>query len=321
MQSVVRKAVLLLVALVVPGVALAAATGPSLKLVSSPRAYQGKPYAASVTAGGAACALTVRYADGARQAGLVGAPGANGRVTWKWTVPQLTAPGTAVLSARCGTSTAKRKITVVGSLVPPKIVVTKSGWSVRQRLGGSTVSYGLLLKNTSPNVNALKISVQVNFVMADSFLIGTATQSVSFIGAGQTYNHAGQLAFPGAAPIAKLEFVILVGTREKAAKTPQPGIDNVAAVPLAFDPAWTGWVQGEVVNDQAKLTLKNSNLSAVLFDGAGNVLGGATGSAYNVLPPGTRQVFKLTNGADSVPYSKVASIAVSAIPTWETPTP
>ena len=96
-----------------------------------------------------------------------------------------------------------------------------------------SASYGLLLRNTSPNVNALKVSVQVNFVLADSRLVGTATQFVPSIGAGETYNYAGQLAFPGTAPIAKLEFVIIVGARQKTAKTPRPGIDNVRDHPFA----------------------------------------------------------------------------------------
>ena len=321
MQSFARRAALVALALVVPGAALAAASGPSLKLLGPGRAYQGKPYTVSVASKGAACSLSVRYSDGAKENAFAGTRGANNRVTWKWTLPQFTAPGPALLSARCGAATGTRKITVVGSLIPPKIVVAKSGWSVRPRAIGATLSYGVLLKNTSPNVNALKVNVQVNFVLADSKLIGTATGQVTSIGAGQTYNYAGQLAFPGTAPVAKLEFVIMVGAREKAAKVPQPGLDNVAVVPGQFDPTWTGWVQGEVVNDQVALMLRNTNLSAVLFDAAGNVIGGATGSAYNALPPGTRQVFKITNGIDSIPYSKVASVSISAIPNWQATAP
>jgi hypothetical protein len=322
MQFVLRRAALVVLALVVPGAALAAASGPSLKLVGSARAYQGKPYSVSVTSKGASCALTVRYSDGAKQTGLLAVKAANGRVTWKWTLPQLTAPGQALLTARCGRSSGSRKITVVGSLIPPKILVTKSGWSVRERaFAGSTVSYGVLLRNTSPNVNAMNVNVQVNFVLADSKLIGTAAKQIPSIGAGETYNFADQMAFPGAAPIAKLEFVILVGAREKAQRTPRPGLDNVAVVPGQFEPAWAGWVQGEVVNDHTKLMLRSASLSAVLFDAAGNVLGGATGAAYNPLPPGTRQVFKLTSGIDSIPYAKVASVAISATPSWETNAP
>ena len=322
MQFVLRRAALLALALVVPGAALAAATGPSLKLVASARAYQGKPYTVSVATKGASCALTIRYADGATQNGLFGAKGPNGRVTWKWTLPQLTAPGPALLSARCGRSTGTRKITVVGSLIPPRILITKSGWSVRARaFAGATVSYGVLLRNTSPNVNALNVNVQVNFVLANSKLIGTATKQIPSIGAGETYNFADQLAFPGDAPIAKLEFVILVAAREKAQKAPRPGLDNIAVVPGQWEPAWTGWVQGEVVNDHTKLMLRSTSLSAVVFDAAGNVLGGATGAAYNPLPPGTRQVFKLTSGIDSIPFAKVASVAISATPSWETNAP
>ncbi len=158
-------------------------------------------------------------------------------------------------------------------------------------------------------------------MLADSKPIGTATQWVAAIGAGETYNYAGQLAVPGAAPIAKLEFVIPVGARQKTHKLPRPGLDNIAVVLGQFEPSWARWVQGEVVHNHPKLMLKSTEFSAVLFDAARNVVGGVTGSAYNALPPGTRQVFKLSNGIDSIPYSKVASVAISAIPSWEEPTP
>jgi hypothetical protein len=325
MQPALGRYALLLAALLAPGAALASsgsASSPAVKFLSAGRAYQGKPYSVMVAVKtGTTCTLAARYADGVAQSGLGTAPAASGKATWKWTVPPVAAPGPARLTARCGSASAKRIITVVGTLIPPKIAVVKSGWSVRQRQVGSAVSYGVLLKNTSPNANALKVSVQVNFVLADNKLIGTATQSVPLISAGTTYNHAGSLQFPGAAPIAKLELVIIVGAREKAQRLREPAVDNIAAVPQSFDPAWTAWVQGEVINDHPSLALKSVQLSAVMFDVNGNVLGGATGGAYNLLPPGTRQVFKLSSGADAVPFAKVASSAVSALPTYEIATP
>ncbi len=302
-------------------VSAAAAAGPAVSFTGAKRAYQGKPYSVTLGVKKAAgtCTLTVKYMDGALQSGLTSAPVAGGKATFRWTVPQLAAPGPARLTARCGGATAKWGITVVGTLIPPKIVVVKSGYSVRQFQLGSTVSYGVVLKNTSPNANALNVSMQVNFVMADSHLIGTATQPIPLINAGSTYNYAGSLYFSGTAPVAKLEFVIIVGTREKSKKVPNPSLANVAWVPQQFDPLWTGWVQGEIINSHPSYTLKNTQLSAVLFDARGNVLGGATGSAYNVLPPGTRQVFKLTSSVDAIPYAKVASVDISLTPTWETP--
>jgi hypothetical protein len=82
----------------------------------------------------------------------------------------------------------------------------------------------------------MKVSVQVNFVLADSKLVGTATQLVSSISVGETYNYAGQLSFPGAAPIAKLEFAIIVAARAKAQKMPRPRLDNIRVIPGQFDP-------------------------------------------------------------------------------------
>jgi hypothetical protein len=299
----------------------AGAGRPALQFDGAKRAYQGKPYAISLqTKQTGTCTLKVKYADGQLQQGITASRGA-ARVTFRWTVPELAAPGAATLTARCGSKSATQRVTVVGTLIPPRIVVVKSGYSVRTRQLGSTVSYGVVLKNTSPNANALKVSIQVNFVMADSHLVGTATQQIPVINAGSTYNYAGSLGFPGAAPVAKLEFVIIVGNREKAKAMPNPTLSNVAWVAQQFDPAWTAWVQGEVINSHPSFTLRNTLLSAVFFDAQGNVIGGATGSAYNVLPPGTREVFKLTNSVEAVPYAKVASVAVSTIPTWDTTTP
>ncbi len=143
------------------------------------------------------------------------------------------------------------------------------------------------------------------------------------IGAGETYNYAGQLAFPGAAPIAKLEFVILVGAREKAREDCRGrGSTTSRSIPGQFEPAWAGWVQGEVVNNHAKLMLKSTEpLGRAVRRCRERASGARPASAYNALPPGTRQVFKLTNGIDSIPYSKVASVAISATPSWETNAP
>jgi hypothetical protein len=320
-----RRYVLALVALLAPGAAFAAsgdASAQGVRFVSAGRAYQGKPYSVRIAAkAGASCTLSVRYADGAAQSGLGSKQATSGSATWTWTLPAVAAPGPARLGARCGAGSAKRTITVVGTLIPPKISVVKSGWSVRQRTIGSSVSYGVVLKNQSPNADALNVSVQVNFKLADNKLIGTATQPIAAIGAGSTYNHAGSLQFPGAAPIADLELVILVGSRAKAQRLREPAVDNVAAVPQTFDPAWTAWVQGEVINGHTSLALRSVQLSAILFDARGNVLGGATGGAYNLLPPGTRQVFTISIGADSVPFDRIASVAVSRVPTYESIAP
>ena len=119
------------------------------------------------------CTLAVTYKDGVvEQLGRTFAR--LGRASWEWRVPEVAQPGRARLVASCtGAGSVTRSITVVGTLLPPKIVVVDQGFSVRARTTGSEASFGLMLRNTSPNADALNVYVLVNFVMADGQAIGT----------------------------------------------------------------------------------------------------------------------------------------------------
>jgi hypothetical protein len=215
------------------------------------------------------------------------------------------------------------KLLVVGSLIPPKMSVVKDGFSVRVKTGGrADVSYGVLIQNHSPNADALDVNVLVNFVLADNHLIGSASNRVSLIEAGSTYALGNNLAFPGAAPVARLEIVISVGHSSRHVNH-APAVDNITIEPATSpaDIGYVGDVAGELINNDSHLTLSGASYSAVIFDAAGNILGGGNGSSYgSPLPPGTREVFKLLRGFTDIPFEKAASATVSAIPSWQTGT-
>ncbi len=282
------------------------------------RALQGKEVAIGVaTRPGVTCQLSVQYAGGERQGGLLRTSAVGGRAVWRWVVPEEVTAGPARVVASCGRAgSATRALLVVGSLIPPKITVVQKGFSIRTRtFGGSTVSYGLLLKNESPNADALNVTVMVNFVMPDDHLIGTDAHSVAVLPAGVTYAYGSALRFPAGAPVDRLEVVIQVGGRQKRAKQ-QPALAAVRVLPSLSEPAWIGEVDGEVINDHPTLMLRNTVLSAVVFDAFGNIVGGGTGSTFGTLPPGTRQVFKMTSGFDAIPSVNAASVQVSALATY-----
>src|SRR5581483_10441773 len=176
------------------------------------------------------------------------------------------------------------------------------GYSIRPGLSsGSTVSYGLLLVNDSQTEDALDVSVLVNFVEPSGHLFGSASTTISAIGAGQTYALGDSLSFPGAAPVVRLEPVIQVGAHTKASQR-LPQVVNAHVEPSTFEPAWLGSVEGEVSNVDPSLILRSAHLSAVVFDGAGNVIGGGNGFVFAPLPPNTREFFKLSNGFRSIPF-------------------
>jgi hypothetical protein len=278
------------------------------------RVLQGKEVTVTVaTRAGAMCQLAVAYAGGEKQDGLARLYASRGRASWSWTVSEAVTAGPARVTASCGRAgTASRSFVVVGSLVPPKIAVEQQGFSVRERISGSVVSYGLMLKNLSPNVDALNVYVLVNFVMANGRLIGTDAHTVGVLPAAKIFAYGGWLSFPASAPVERLEVVIQVGGRQKGA-THQPALAAVRPVPSLYDPGWVGEVDGEVINDHQTLTLRNTTMWAVVFDAAGNIVGGATGSAFATLPPGTRQVFKLISGVSAVPIVNADHVVVSAL--------
>jgi hypothetical protein len=266
---------------------------------------------------GVRCSLAVRYADGSRQRGLPSVQAVGGRASWRWTVPITTKAGRATATASCGRAgRVKRRIMVVGQVIAPHITVLKRGWSVRANpYGGTSLSYGALLANDSSVYDALKVYVIVNFVMADNHLIGTTTTTLNGIQAGTQYALGGDLSFPGAAPVDRMEITVQVGGHQRS-NMPMPALANIHVVPDPYDPGWVGSVEGELLNGQAALSLQSAQLSAIVLDEAGNILGGGTGYTYAPLPPATREVLKMTGGFRAIRVEHAVSALVSIQPSW-----
>jgi hypothetical protein len=315
-----RSALVFAVVVVASGLAAAAlaAKPASLRITAPGRVFQGKVVVVTATSKSLGCKLSVRYSNGETQAAMTPTRASKEGVSWQWKVPDFAAAGQARLTVACpGARKATRSVIVVGNLIPPKVTVVKQGFSPKVQGSRESVSYGLVLQNTSPNANALGVGVLVNFVLPDGHLIGSVSKSIPIINAGSTYNLGGDVGFNGNPAIAKLEIVIDPGGRARSAKTFLPGLDNVHLVPNSSEPSWLGSVEGDIVNVHPTLTLNNSSMSCVVLDGNGNVLGGGSGSAYFKLLPGTRSFFKITGGLGEIPFNKAASVSISLIPNYE----
>jgi hypothetical protein len=284
------------------------------------RVVQGNPATVSVTVSpaGANCSISVRYKSGAKQKGLKSVTAAGGRASWTWTVPRLVQPGLTHVSVSCsGAGRANRTLMVIGQVLPPKIDVVQTGWSVRNYpYGGSGVSWGVILANTSKTQDAKDVQILCNFVMSDNRLIGSMTARISDIAADSKHAAGGELTFPGGAPIARLEVVVKIGKGGPATHT-KPGISFVRLLPAPLDPGWTGSVEGEVQNDSPSRTIQFVELSTVVFDASGNIIGGGNGFGAASLPPAARMFLKITNGMRPIWYGKAASALVSVVPTYQ----
>ena len=192
----------------------------------------------------------------------------------------------------------------------------QTGWSARPYpFGGTGVSWGVILSNTSKTQDAQDVEVLCNFVMADNRLIGSATQRIADISADSKFATGGMLQFPGAAPIARLEIVVHIGKGGPVTRV-KPGISFIRVMPSSFEPAWTGEIDGEVQNDDPARTIQYVELSGVVFDAEGNILGGGTGFGIATLPPAARMAMKISGTFSPIPYAKAASAMVSVVPRY-----
>ena len=191
---VIRKVLVVgIVALAAAGSAGAKSAPPRFGFIPQ-RVFQGKQASISVLAprAGVPCTLAVAYANGAKQDGLASVVADSGRAQWTWTLP-LTAPvGPAVASVSCGGSARiTRRFTVVGGTVlPSKLEVAAQGWSQRPDTfgSGSSVSYGVQLRDPTAKRDATGVTVQVNFLDAAGTVLGTASSNIPTIGASTMFN-------------------------------------------------------------------------------------------------------------------------------------
>jgi hypothetical protein len=200
----------------------------------------------------------------------------------------------------------------------PRVVADKQGFSQRPaRFGtGSSFSYGIFLRNTSTTQDAVSVYVLVNMVAANGLLIGTATRTISLIGAGQTFALGDSMSLRTQVAVAKLELTIRLGAHQVKQPQNHPEFANVRIVPDESDLGWVSEVDGEVLNTVPGMTLTNTRLSIVLLDAAGNPVGGGTGSTYAALPSGSRMVFLATSGFNAVPLDRALTPVVSAESTY-----
>lgn len=317
MMRVAHVSVLAAAALAVSAGA-ASAGGSIVDFVSMPgHVVQGNPAHVSVRVKFAsACTLGVRYHGGAAQSGLGRAKVIAGFAQWTWQVPTTVQGGAATAFVKCARTAVSRRFVVVGRVPAPKIVVVDSGFTTRTDTSGSTrLSYGLILHNTAPDRDAVNVSVQTNFVMADDHLLGTDTRTVPGLAAASDFAYGNTVYFPGAAPIARLEFVVRVDGFQPH-RIVMPTLANIHLVPQPLQPQWLGTIEGEVQNTSPALTLRSASFSGVVLDAGGSIIGG-TSSGYltQALPAGSRSFLKISN-LDAIPSDRAASAVVSVWPTW-----
>jgi hypothetical protein len=320
----VRARLIVLVALA--GLSLTATAAASLDLAESlrfgfvpQRTFQGQPASLSVVVRptGTRCTASIRYADRSVQK-LPTVKSRAGKAAWKWTIPTKVKLGSATATVTCGKAgKVARSFAVVGAPTEPaRIVIQKNGFSQRVFFSSRKVSYGIELSNPSPENDALGVNVLVNFLDATNRVVDTDTTKIDAVGAGTVFYLGGSTSIPDSSQVSKIEIVTKIGGQAPKRKL-GPAFSDILVQAQRSDPAWTGAVVGQILNDYPTMLLKGTKISAVVYDSAGNVIGGSTGRNSDELLPGVRAYFQSGTGADAIPFDRVGSASVSMLGSYE----
>lgn len=319
-----RTAAAALVALTLTATAAAAVdTTTSLRFAFLPtKAFKGQPARLSIAVRptGVRCSPAIRYADGSVQR-LTTTVARAGRATWKWVVPAGVRVGNATASVACARAgRVSRTFAVTGPpTAPARVDVRKHGFSQRLRFTTREVSYGIVLHNPSPENDALNVTVLVNFVDATNRVVDTDSVQVDAVGAGTEYYLGNSTTIPDASPVSTLEIVVRIGSQSPKRKL-SPAISDVLVQESKFDRGWVGAVVGQITNDSTTQLLTGTRISAVIFDSAGNIVGGAYGATNAGQLPGVRSYFNAGGAVTAIPFNQAASASVSILGRYEATT-
>jgi hypothetical protein len=302
-------------AVVATGASSASARTSSVGFTSLPRAvFEGQrpTIAVAVQPTGERCTLTVDYPGNRTDHFQTSAQ--RGRAAWSIRIPAVP-PGMATVVVGCGRAgSARGSMRIRWAVQAPKIDVTERGWSQRleQFGGGSTVSFGLALRNERARSDAVMVAVLVNFVDASNRVLGSAQVSVMRIPASSTFYVGGQQMLMTQIPVARVEAIV------SAKPEPREGLPEPLISDIGISPASDGYVSnvhGQLLNNYPR-AVQSAFLGVVVRNAAGDIIGGGSTYASGRLSFGAREFFVAAGTFRAVPFVNAASADVSAVATW-----
>lgn len=233
------------------------------------------------------------------------------RFAWKTPRTTRTAVASATVSCR-GAKSATVRIQVTGDAVPASVSVGKSGFSTATYdfTTDTFSNVGVVLANPSPDQDALNVQITVNLLSAAGQIVATEVGNVPDIPAATTFFYGGLAEGSSVNPApATMQTTVVIGGTQAAQHLPAIGVTNVHVIP---DDSGDAEVEGQVANTLTTTLPGYTTVTYVLFDAAGDVLGGGSTFLNAEVPPGGQIGFD--DIVSSLPALSVASADASVSP-------
>ena len=189
-----------------------------------------------------------------------------------------------------------------------QVVVVSKGFSIQPLAPGAIIEYGVTLRNRSPNLDAVRLTVSVNAVDNRGRSVATDEQDISVVPAGSAFNVAGQLTPNVTLAAPRLNATIKVGQMKRS----HIRLPVVSGVRLhGSDGQYDRSVSGRVTNPYKKPLSDLAVIHAVFLDARGRIVGSAHDLTGAKVRPGATVAFVLFPANDPV---KPVSVRISVDP-------
>jgi hypothetical protein len=228
------------------------------------------------------------------------------RAFFSWQLPASASPGLWTIAVTCGPAgSAKTSFRVTRRApptAPPAVTVEKTGFSA----GGGQVGYGIVLRNAAADRDAIGVTLTVKVLDAGGSVLKSEVSRIPGIPATTTSYFGSVVPLDAGTTAASVQANVTVEAGQ-ARRSLQPlPVSGVHAV----DAGGIVHIQGVVSNQTARPVSTLTRISTVVFDPAGNVIGGGFTFPTETIQPNDDGPFDIA--VPGVTIDRVGSAQVSA---------
>jgi hypothetical protein len=306
-------------------VASAAAAHPKVRIIYvTPKVSQRGllTVRASVGPGTTSCELTL-HGPHSHVVSLRAQHNRSSKLHWTYRVPNGTPAGKWTARVACGSRTkAAQAFVVEAPVLKGNVVVASNGFTQSKYSTGTGtfISYGVVLHNSTNNIDALNVAVAVSFTDTLGRSVNTQTTMLTGIPAGDIFYLGGNASSNVSLTVASMSVSVTVGSTQAHRLTLPP----VSGLSLQTEDFGGASVSGTFENPYTKPIPSTGQIYVVYLDAQGAVVGGTSEDAGASVEPGGSVAFgfgflSTDIGSSFVPVSDVATIEGSVDPCGSLP--
>ena len=171
-----------------------------------------------------------------------------------------------------------------------------------------------MIRNARTQVDAINVSLLLNFVDASNRVLGSAHERLTRLPASTEMNFGGQQAISVQDPVSRLEVIVRAQSDKREVATPLL-ISDIVIAPRVTEP-YVDSVRGQLLNTR-NTAMRSGAVGVVIVDAEGKIIGGGAGYASGPLAYGAREAFSVSGDFSAIPFPNAAAAFVSVVPAYD----